>query len=255
VTPTPSTSLFVPAPSDPTLQIWYDGADTTQFQPSNPSSGQAITQWTDKSATAHNAAPTGGPGTRPLYTASIQNGKSAVYFDQVEDGLEAPMSSTLQNLTGSTMVWVGKTNSTISNQQVIQGIIKSGASYTSINGYSLYVSGSYGYSVAMADGNANIQTSLDTNFHIHTLIFDGNQTGNSNRFKYRIDGVQQTLTFTTNVNTTTSATVNGILFGTDANLNNDFLGYMGEVLLYTKTLTSTELSNTENYLKTKWGII
>lgn len=251
--PTPAPTQ-PPQPNDPTLQIWYDGADITQFQPSNPSNNTAITQWSDKSATAHNAAPIGGPGTRPLYQTNIQNGKSAVYFDQVEDGLEAPMTNALQNLTGSTLIWVGKTNSTSSNQQVVQGVDKAGSSYTSVNGQSLYISGSYGYVVAMASGSAFVSRSLDTNFHIHTLVFNGTQTGNSNRFKYRIDGIEQTLTFTTNVGTQTSAVIDAILLGTDANLNNDFLGHMGEVLLYTKTLNATEINNTETYLKSKWGI-
>jgi hypothetical protein len=34
----------------------------------------------------------------------------------------------------------------------------------------------------------------------------------------------------------------------------DLDGYVGELLLYTKTLNATEVQNTENYLKTKWGI-
>jgi hypothetical protein len=46
-----------------------------------------------------------------------------------------------------------------------------------------------------------------------------------------------------------------MLFGTDANLNNDFLGYMGELLVYTKTLVGSQLTNTESYLFNKWNTI
>lgn len=253
VTPTNTPAPTPPAPSDPTLQIWYDGADVTQYSPTNPSDGQAITQWNDKSATAHNAAPIGGPGTRPLYTASIQNGKSALYFDAVEDGLEAPLNS-LQGITGSTMIFVGKTLNASINQQLVQGVVKSGGSYTPSNGYSIFVSGSSGYRVVMASGSAIVNVTPDTNWHIHTLVFDGTQTGNANRFKYRLDGVERTLTFQSNANTTTSATINAILVGTDAALNNDFNGYAGELLLYTKTLNATEIDNTEAYLSNKWNI-
>ena len=252
-TPTPTPTPVPPTPSDPTLQIWYDGADSTQYSPTNPSNGQAITQWTDKSATAHNAAPTGGPGTRPLYTASIQNGKSALYFDSVEDGLEAPLTS-LQAITGSTMIWVAKTLNASINQQMVEGVVKSGGSYTATNGYKIFVSASHGYQVAMASGSAIANVIPDTNWHIHTLVFDGTQTGNASRLKYRIDGLERTLTFQTNVSSSTSPNINGILIGTDASLNNDFNGYAGELLLYTKTLSTSEISNTEAYLFNKWNI-
>jgi hypothetical protein len=164
------------------------------------------------------------------------------------------MASSLINLTGSTLIWVGKTGTTTSNQQIVQGVDKVGSTYNNLNNYNLYISGSYGYVVAMASGSAYTQTSLDTNFHIHTLLFDGSQTGNANRFKYSIDGIQQSLTFTTNVSSSTSPLIDDILLGTDASLNNDFLGYMGEVLLYTKALNALELQNTQNYLYNKWGI-
>jgi len=252
-TPTPTPTPVPPTPSDPTLQIWYDGADSTQFQPSNPSDGQAITQWNDKSATAHNAAPVGAASTRPLYTASIQNGKSALYFDSVEDGLEAPLNS-LQSITGSTMIWVGKTLNAAINQQVVQGVVKSGVSYTATNQYDIFISGSSGYKVAMASGSAIANVTPDTQWHVHTLVFDGTQTGNSNRLKYRIDGLERTLTFQTNVSSSTSANINAVLVGTDASLNNDYNGYAGELLLYTKALNSTEISNTEAYLFNKWNI-
>jgi len=254
VTPTPTPTPFVPVPSDPTLQIWYDGADATQFQPSNPASGSAITQWTDKSATAHNAAPTGGPSTRPLFATNVQNGKSSVYFDQVEDGLEAPISQ-LANLTASSVIWVGKTFSPTSNQQILQAVNKSGASYTSTNGLQLYASGSNNFVVGFAGASAVSNVPVDAGWHIHTLLFDGTQVGNDNKLKYRVDGVQRQLTFVGNVSSSTAATNNAMLFGTDANLNNDFLGYMGEVLVYTKTLTGSQLSNTEAYLFTKWNTI
>ena len=244
----------MPVPSDPTLQIWYDGADSTQFQPSNPSSGSAITQWTDKSATAHNAAPTGGPSTRPLFATNVQNGKSAVYFDQIEDGLEAPISQ-LASLTASSVIWAGKTFNTSSNQQVLQAVNKSGGSYTSTNGLQLYISGSSNFVVGFASASAVSNVPVDTGWHIHTLLFDGTQIGNTNRLKYRVDGVERQLTYVGNVSSSTGATDNAMLFGTDASLNNDFLGYMGEVLVYTKTLTGSQLTNTESYLFNKWNTI
>src|SRR4029077_278075 len=37
-------------------------------------------------------------------------------------------------------------------------------------------------------------TSNDTSWHLYSAVYDGTQTGNSNRLKIYMDGVQQTLT-------------------------------------------------------------
>ena len=55
------------------------------------------------------------------------------------------------------------------------------------------------------------------------------------------------------MSSSTSAVGNSILLGINADDTNYFKGYMGEVLLYTKALSATEITNTENYLFNKWG--
>lgn len=241
-----------PVPNDPTLQIWYDGADSTQFQP-NGNNGTNITQWNDKSATAHNAAPVGNAATRPMVSASVQNSKSVLYFDG-GDGLSANMGTNLQNRTGSSIIVVFRPFNTGSNQQIVEGAVLSGGNYTSANGFNLLLSGSNGYRVQFASGSAVSNAPLDTNFHIHTLVFDGTQSTNATKLIHRVDSTQRTLTFTQNIGTQTSATINSILFGVNDALTNNLTGYIGEVLVYTKALTSTEIVNTEGYLKLKWGI-
>jgi hypothetical protein len=236
------------------LQIWYDGADSTQFQPTNPASGDAITQWNDKSATAHNANPiAGAPTYKPIYTASIQNNKSSVWFDGVEDGLEVNLGTNLHSLTGSSFIWVGKTMNPTIDQQIFLSTLKTGGTHVSANGLQLAISGSSTYTVGYASGSAISDTLVDNGWHVHSLIFDGTQTGNANRLKYRIDGYERNLTFLTDVSGSTSDTINGALLGVDASTNKDFVGYMGEVLLYTRALSTTEITNIENYLFTKWG--
>lgn len=95
---------------------------------------------------------------------------------------------------------------------------------------------------------------LDTYFHIFTAVFDGTQTGNSNRLKFRVDGIEKTLSFSQNVSGTTSSDTSVFYIGENADALEDLNGYVCESLLYTKPLTSTEITNTENYLKTKWAI-
>jgi hypothetical protein len=137
----------------------------------------------------------------------------------------------------------------------MQGTNKVGSTYTPRNEFSLYASGSNNFTIAYASGSAVSNVPVDTGFHIHTIIFDGTQTGNSNRLIYRVDGQQRNLTFTNNVSSSTENSVTDVFFGTDATNSTYFTGSMGEVLLYNKTLTATEISNTENYLFTKWNTL
>lgn len=254
-TPTPTPSPIVPTNTDPTLQIWYDASDPTVFNPSS-NNGAAITQWSDKSATAHNAAPLGSISSRPTVTTNFQNGKTVLYFDG-NDGLGANMSTVLQSLTGSTMIVVGKATTTGSvgqEQHFIEGARIQGSSYTPLDAYSLIMSGSNGYNVLFAGGKALSDANMDTNFHIHTVVFDGNGSTNADKLKHRVDGVQKTLTYSVNVGSATSATINAMAIGAQGDNTANLTGYIGEVLIYTRTLNLTEITNTENYLKTKWNI-
>src|SRR6056300_740517 len=62
------------------LQIWYDGSDSVQFQPTGPSDEQ-ITQWTDKSNFAHNANPNGGAAKPTYENTDLQGGYGYLEFD------------------------------------------------------------------------------------------------------------------------------------------------------------------------------
>jgi hypothetical protein len=52
----------------------------------------------------------------------------------------------------------------------------------------------------------------------------------------------------------TSSDTSVFYIGETADATEDLDGYIGELLLYTKALTNTEITNTETYLKNKWGI-
>jgi len=109
------------------------------------------------------------------------------------------------------------------------------------------------FKVTMAGVSADSSTAADTDFHIHTLVFDGTQSGNAARLVYRIDGSAKTLTFTGTVGTTTSASNGTIFIGCDDSA--EFMnGDVGEVLMFNKALSGAEISGVESYLTTKWGL-
>lgn len=71
----------------------------------------------------------------------------------------------------------------------------------------------------------------------------------------RIDGVQRALTFSANANTATSGAANTLNVGANDGGNGNYLhGYIGEMMIWTRTLNTAEIAQVENYLKTKWGL-
>ncbi len=247
------TSVFLssgvpPVSADPSLTIWYDAVNST-YNPTNPTNDTYITSWADKSALAHDANTTGNDSKKPRYRTNIQNGKPSLFFDGVDDTFTINPFTSLQSLSGYTAFFVTKTN-VIGSKQVISVMNTNSAEVKEV-----YLEiGSTG--VVTIGGAAATATSstIGTNFHIHTIIFDGSQTGNSNRLKHNLDGVNQTLTFTGTVGTTSNANTTWIYFGTDSSIANDLNGYISEVIVYTKTLPSGDITNTESYLKNKWAI-
>lgn len=233
-----------PVSTDPTLEIWYDFSDLTTVTVS----GTDITSVSDKSTgTVKPANSTGGK--RPKQSLNFQNGKAVSYFDGTNDLFTINPITNLQSLSGNSMIIVGKFN----NASATNTMIQAGTNSQQRNAIWLSISGGV-YKIGMGQGLATTSTSANTNFHIFTAVFDGTQTGNSNRVKLRIDGVEQTLSFSQNISTTTSSDTSVVYIGETADATEDLDGYVGEILLYTKTLTPTEVSNTEAYLKNKWGI-
>lgn len=190
-------------------------------------------------------------GKRPSRNLSVQNGKNAAYFDGNNDLLTVNPITSFQSLSGNSMIMVAKFNNVSATNTVTQlgtNMAQRNANWFGITGGN--------YRIGMGQGLATTSdVTIDTNFHVYTLVFDGSQTGNSNRVKFRIDGVEKSLTFTTNAQSTTSSDTSVLYIGETADATEDFDGYLGELLLYTKTLTATEITNTENYLKNKWAIL
>lgn len=223
------------------LQIWFDGADGSQFTPS-VSDGSTFTQWTDKSNFAHNANPTGGATTRPTYRTLVQNNKSIVRFDGTNDCLSINPVAWAQSLSGMTVIAVSKFSNTSGTQTLTTSDQDDMGMFIDTN-----------FKVTMAGVSADSSTAADTSFHIHTLVFDGTQSGNAARLVYRIDGSAKTLSFTGTVGATTSASNGTIFLGCDDSA--EFMnGDIGEFLIFNKALSGAEISGVESYLTTKWGL-
>ena len=136
----------------PSLQVWYDGSDSTQFNPTSPTNGTAITQWKDKSSFAHNASPSGGANVRPTYQTNVQNGLSIVRFDGVNDNLTINPATWAASLSGFTTFIVAKITNTTGTRTIIG---------TDQNGQKIYWNGT-NFAVSSAGGIGTSTVTADT---------------------------------------------------------------------------------------------
>jgi hypothetical protein len=228
------------------LQIWFDGSDITQFQPTNPSDGDGITQWNDKSNFAHNANPEGSPANavRPTYQTAEQNSLSVVEFDGTNDCLSINPVAWVRGLQNFTFFVVAKYDGTGSTR------------FLSTTDTDDIVIKNTGTEITVGMAGATAVTSslaLNTGYHIHTLVFDGTASGDSNRLKYRYDGTQKSLTFTGTVGTAIDNAVDKFLIGCGDGTG-FFDGQIAEVIAFQETLNGTDLGDIESYLTSRWGL-
>lgn len=240
----------------PSLNLWYDAAESNSayIQDSGgaaPTNGEGVEKWIDKQGAGRDANQT--TGTRqPTWQASQQNGLGTILFDGVNDVMTLnPIGSWALSLTGQTTYIVVKANALTGTPRVTQ---------TNTGGYQFFWDTYWG--IETAGGRAKSANAGNTTNYIYMgMILDGSQTDpdttiqNNLRLKFRINGTQQTLTFSTNVGTATSGSATGLFVGADSQpVSNPFSGYIGELLIWTRTLNTSEILAIETYLSDKWGI-
>lgn len=236
------------------LESQFDAANGDNFVPSDPADGQTFTQWTDSNSGTRNANPIGGATTRASYQSGVgdtQNSLAVVRFDG-NDGLSINPYPGLASKAGVTVFALLKMNAeTVSVNNDSPRVFSTNV----LDGIAFYYnSTSNRWTVAASTGVGESTTTNDSSqFSVHTLVYDGAATGNSNRLKYRYNGVEDTLTFTGTVGTTTSASITTLYIGNN-NGSNFFTGDIGEFLIFTRTLTVQEISAVESYLNNKWGL-
>ena len=245
----------------PNLSLWYNasasttvisGAAVNNFQ-SAVVNGGSISKWHDLQNVAGDSNVTGGTGKQPTYSIPVQNGLGAILYNSANsNNLDINPAAWSQNLSGMTIYVLARPTSlpgtvfplTVSDTNL--GIWWNGTNW----------------SIGQGAGTGTVTVTNDTTkFHIYGMVFDGTQTGNANRLEFRYDRSGKTLSFTGTVGTTTASPAYWF-FGGDARgsvVNATFAstfmsGYMGEVLIWTRALSTAELGAVELYLNQKWGL-
>ena len=256
VTPTPTHTPTVTLPFDPNAIPNLDGlysALVSNFQPTNPTDGQSITQWDDSSnAGLHNAGPVGG-SQKPTFENGVGdtiNGYSVLRFDGTSNEgqcLHITGLTDFRSLTGASIFVVAKQSSTQpSANPTLLSMNISNDLMIDYNGH---------FRAAAATGIGASTTVNDGNAKLHSILFDGTQTGNSNRLRYHINGVSQTLTFTGTVGTALNAASDILYLASNADTNTTFWkGDIAEVLIYARALTNSEITAVEGYVISKYAL-
>lgn len=250
----------------PNITLWYNasanqtlvnGVLTSNFQSNPLTDGTEVTKWKDLSGVGQDANVNGaGAAPGPLYKTSIQNTLSALlYASTAKSNLDInPIGSWAKLQSGFTIYTVLRVTSLpAANKQILVTDANLGHQW----------SGTY-WQVGAGGGLATAQsTTISTSsWTMHGMLFDGSQTNanqtiqNNLRLQYRYNKAGQALTFSANPGTQTSNTASVMYVGGN-NRNNPksyMDGYIGEVLMWTRTLTPTETGQIETYLGDKWGI-
>lgn len=244
------TNVIIPS-QIPNLNLWYDAseANATNFNPV-PANGGAVASWLDRQGFGRAADQSAGTR-QPTWQANQQNGYGTLLFDGSNDVLTLNNVSWGLSLPGQTTYVVVKANALTGTPKVTQ---------TNTNGFQFFWDSFWG--IETAGGRAKSANSGNTTNYIYMgMILDGTKTDaditvqNNLRLQMRINGAPQTLTFSANVGTATSGSANTLFVGAASGTGtNAFSGYIGELLIWTRTLNTVETLLVENYLSDKWNI-
>lgn len=228
----------------PDLQVWFDA---TKF--SGLVDGTAVATWADSSGNARNATQ-GVAASKPLYKVGIQNGLPALLFDGVNDMLATAAFNwpTVQ----ATIVAVGYSDLASSRQFVTWGddpILQVGA-FGLLRESGLRLSTSLRGTVGQSAFTTS--TTINGGWHVMAGLCDmGLASGET---AVVLDGSFGTIGGSNNNNLDTSFGAFGFGLGAGTSFSRPLSGYLGEVVVYSRVLTTSERQIVEGYLAWKWGL-
>jgi hypothetical protein len=227
------------------LQLWLDAADASSV---TTVSG-AASQWNDKSGNGRHATQTTA-NNRPAYNGVI-GGKAALTFDGTNDAMATGLESA--SLTGyATYFCVCRPNFADATAANVK---------TPLYGRDSTTSNSYGMNLLNTSGTLTLNTQWrGAGFNqaggpTVTLGIDAIMVGGITPTQNvrRVNGVAANLS-TTPTAGTNSAAGNFLNVGQDPSQLRWWNGPIGEVLVYNRDLSISEIQTIERYLTTKWAI-
>lgn len=237
-----SSSAFLPT-SLAGLALWLDGADASSI-----TLGTGVSQWSDKSGLGHHATNATGSA-QPTYVSNVQNGQHAVHFNGAQS-LFANLAIS-QPYTAFYVSWsqaadgvtaLATNPNTIFELKDLVGGHLIGFHFTHFAGAENLVSRYDGATRVSPDCTYNATTAAEA-FELRSDLAD-----TTSAKIYQGGTLKQTQTSTlASPNTSTQMQI-GSEYG-----GNFMLGYICELILYSRIVNSTEQGQVEGYLRAKWG--
>ena len=201
------------------LKLWLDASAITGLN-----DGDAVGTWTDLSGNGNNATQATA-SKKPLYKTNIQNGKPAVQFDSVDDGMNTALTLTEPYTIFCVELPVGS------------GFIRT---LNGVSGNTLVSGGRNDNTAFLGAKVSDYRAATVAGAHILELVVT--TTGAT----YLVDGIDHTATST---NHSTFA----IGLGPNSNVAEPANTKLLEIICYSGTVSSGDRGVVRAYLKAKWG--
>ena len=221
------------------LALWLDATDSTSY-----TTATGVSEWRDKSGNGRTFSQSTG-NNQPTVSANAQNGKAALTFDGTNDSFSGPVTFSLTS-THSVFVVVNPTVRKIAS----------------------FLAGAVSAELIYGDGSASFSGSKFGAFGVGRAVYGG---GTITTGAYQVVSVvcsgstlPANLSMWTNgsggaVSVVTSGTAPAaaltapLTIGTSAS-SQFWNGSIGEMLIYSRSLSDTERLTVERGLGKKWGI-
>lgn len=243
--------IFVPC--DPVLWLKADAAVYADAGVTLATNGQTVQQWNDQSGNGYNASQSDNTK-RPTWQQYAFNGKPALWFDGTTGNYF--LNNLNQNLVTA---GAARTVFVVAKKRCLQD--NGGGLFTFRRGSgaigAMQWVNSAGQSYIYSDGinganNAAASTSLDTIVSSNPSVFTYSVPSQNAKIDFYLDGVQQTVSQAGNFADETGSS--GFTVGDREDLSSfPWTGWIAEVIVYAKALTTFERQSVENYLQFKYA--
>jgi len=245
------------------LVVWVDAtqenAITNTNLTKNVENGDSAKSWTDRSpqytpnlvfSTSSRA------GTYPKFRENAVNGLPALEFDGVLDSLEAASTARINQLENFAIFAVFTAIPTYSTD-TRKGILLKTESGANNEVYGMLFNGTtktIGSIVVDSSGSVTIVAAATNGIkdNIPAIGFVQHATGVSSGFVSYINGAASGTSGTPK--SSISSGSSGLAIGRGSHSARYFKGYISEIIMYNKALTTEERKSVEKYLSKKWGI-
>jgi hypothetical protein len=234
-----ATSPITIAPLPYAPRIWLRSSDGIVY-----SADPVISAWYDRSGEANDAWQ-GTDTNRPSLASGVVN------FDGTDNYMVIYHTAALQAAAHMTVAVRVRVDRISTSEMIItKSTNASGGSWSMQN-----ASGElrFWFGTPGTDGGYLASGVAAGNWYTIVWVYDGDQTGNANRLKLWINGVQQTLAFYGTIPATTGVSALDIHLGASADPLQYFEGAFREVVYQPDTLTDAQVALLSTYLTDGYG--